>query len=61
MIEARPPMAGIEQARHYWDHRAVNFASDCERVDQSLRAQRMRFEIFVRARMDLHPAPDRAS
>lgn len=47
MSDTRLPNAGIEQARRYWDERAVNSASDCDRVDQSLRAQRMRFEVFV--------------
>lgn len=47
MSDTPLPIAGIEQARRYWDERAVNSSSDCDRVDQSLRAQRMRFEVFV--------------
>lgn len=47
MGDTRLSNAGIEQTRRYWDERAVNSASDCDRVDQSLRAQRMRFEVFV--------------
>lgn len=53
MTGPRPPSNGIDQARRYWDERAAGGATDCERVDQSRRAQRMRFEIFV-LNHDLH-------
>jgi SAM-dependent methyltransferase len=47
MTQASPPTSGIEQARRYWDERATTCEDDCARVDQSRRAQRVRFEVFV--------------
>jgi len=38
---------GLERAKTYWDKRATESATDCERVEQSKRTQRMRFEVFV--------------
>ncbi len=38
---------GLQQAQAYWDKRAAEAATDCEKVEQSRRAQRMRFEVFV--------------
>jgi SAM-dependent methyltransferase len=55
-MTGKPPMdanddaayaAGCEQLRGYWDHRAQNSQTDCERVEWSRRAQCMRFEAFV--------------
>ncbi len=37
----------IEQVRNYWDERATQAISDCQKVDASLRAQKMRFESFL--------------
>jgi SAM-dependent methyltransferase len=39
--------SGLQQARQYWDKRAAEAATDCEKVEQSQRTQRMRFEVFV--------------
>jgi SAM-dependent methyltransferase len=36
-----------EQLLAYWEHRARTAATDCECVDWSRRAQRMRFEVFI--------------
>jgi SAM-dependent methyltransferase len=38
---------GLDALRAYWDERAASGRDDCERVEQSLRTQRMRFEAFV--------------
>lgn len=38
---------GLQQAQTYWDKRAAEAATDCEKVEQSQRTQRMRFEVFV--------------
>jgi hypothetical protein len=35
---------GLQETQRYWDKRAAESATDCERVEQS---QRMRFEAFV--------------
>jgi SAM-dependent methyltransferase len=37
----------IEELRRFWDDRVLSTASDLERVDQSARAQRIRFESFL--------------
>ena len=37
----------LQQAQTYWDKRAAEAATDCEKVEQSQRTQRMRFEAFV--------------
>jgi SAM-dependent methyltransferase len=39
---------GLGEARRYWEERASCATTDCERVEQSQRTQRMRFEVFVR-------------
>jgi SAM-dependent methyltransferase len=39
--------AAVSQVQEYWDRRAVTSHSDFERVDQSARSQRMRFEAFI--------------
>jgi len=39
--------SGLEQSCAYWDQRAAHSSTDCERVEQSRRAQRMRFEAFL--------------
>lgn len=39
--------ASLDVIRTYWDERAVNLSSDCDKVNASKRAQRMRFEAFV--------------
>jgi SAM-dependent methyltransferase len=39
--------AGIDEARRYWDERCRDGRTDNERVDQSPRAQRMRYEAFL--------------
>lgn len=36
-----------QEAREHWEKRAARASSDLERVDQSARAQRMRFEAFL--------------
>jgi SAM-dependent methyltransferase len=38
---------GLKQAQSYWDKRAAAASTDCEKVEQSKRTQRMRFEVFV--------------
>lgn len=37
----------IEEVRNYWDERAIQAISDCQKVDASIRAQKMRFESFL--------------
>ena len=37
----------IEEVRNYWDERATQAISDCQKVDASIRAQKMRFESFL--------------
>ncbi len=37
----------IERVSAHWNNKAIESATDCARVDASLRAQRMRFEAFV--------------
>lgn len=39
----------LKKIVHFWDERARTASSDCERVDSSLRTQRMRFERFLLA------------
>lgn len=36
-----------EQLLTYWEHKARTATNDCERLEGSRRAQRMRFEVFV--------------
>ncbi len=36
-----------QQLQTYWENRARTATTDCERVEWSLRAQRMRFEAFI--------------
>jgi SAM-dependent methyltransferase len=38
---------GLLSATEYWDERAARFSDDCDKVDCSRRAQRMRFESFL--------------
>jgi SAM-dependent methyltransferase len=37
----------VEELRRFWDDRVLSTASDLERVDQSARTQRIRFESFL--------------
>src|SRR3954462_15701666 len=40
---------GLGEARRYWEERVSGATTDCERVEESQRTQRMRFEVFVRS------------
>jgi len=39
--------AGLSIVSEYWNDRAQRYSSDCEKVEWSLRSQRMRFETFL--------------
>lgn len=39
---------GLATAESYWNDKAGSSSTDCERVEQSLRTQRMRFEAFLK-------------
>ena len=43
----KPLNNGLQETQRYWDKRAAESTTDCERVEQSQRTQRMRFEAFV--------------
>lgn len=40
--------AALREAQLYWDKRASESSTDCERVEQSRRTQRTRFEAFLK-------------
>ena len=50
MTDDRPDRThgGLDGLRSFWDHRADQGKTDCDRVDQSPRAQYMRFDAFLR-------------
>jgi SAM-dependent methyltransferase len=47
MSESPEVKTSIERVSAHWNTKAIESATDCARVDASLRAQRMRFEAFV--------------
>jgi SAM-dependent methyltransferase len=47
MSEQHNLEAGIAQASNYWNTRASHSSTNCERVESSQRAQKMRYEAFA--------------